>query len=230
MALIKARNALRLRWIPRSGGFWFSVYVLAISGLVGWGCYAIYDKLIEETEISATARNVGLLWGGLIALGLAIWRSFVARQQADTARRSLLNDRYHRAVELLGNEKLHIRIGAIDALKDLAFEDPKEFGMKGATVLLEFAIWAKVMNQPSTEGTQTELMEEYSVKRLQETVRGELFSDGVDYVLAHNAVHNIIGMMLHRGVIDETGYYSVSERLFRLLDVGSTQHGLHHPE
>ena len=210
-------NALRFPWIPRAGGFWFSVYALAIIALTAWGCYVFSEKLMAEEALSATVRNIGLLSGGLVALGLAIWRSFVAKQQADTARRSLLNDRYYRAAESLGSDKLHIRIGAIDTLKGLAFEDPTEFGMNVATLLLEYAIWAKIQNQSKTQGVTAPEPEVFILKELQEAVRGELFSEGVDYVLANNAVHSIVGMLLYRGVIDEILHDHVRERLHRLV-------------
>ena len=124
-----------LHRIPRSGAFWFLVWTLAVlAGTAGlW--YVWYDDLRDGESLSAAIRNVGLVSGGLVALALAVWRSLVAQRQADTAQKSLLNDRYHRAVELLANEKKHIRIGAIHALRNVVFEDPKEFGTQTMTLL-----------------------------------------------------------------------------------------------
>ena len=51
---------------------------------------------------------------------LAVWRSIVAERQADTAQQSLLNERYQKGAEMLGNEVLSVRMGGIYALGRLA--------------------------------------------------------------------------------------------------------------
>ena len=83
---------------------------------------------------STTARNVGILFFGLIAIGVAIWRSIVADRQAKAAlyqveisRRSLLNERYQRGAEMLGSKVLSVRLGGIYALQRLAQEDPEQY-------------------------------------------------------------------------------------------------------
>ena len=209
----------------RTAGFWFSVYVAGVTAFVALGVYVTgYDGLMAEAKTgpSAVLRNLGLLWGGFIALGLALWRSRVAERQAETARRSLLNDRYQRSVDLLGNERLHIRTGAIHALKDLAFEDPKEFGMNIATVLLEYSLWAKVNGQPrSLMGSMDnvrEMMDDHALKRLHDTVTGKLSSDGVDFDLAHKAVHAIVEMLLNARVIDTNLYNHVMATIRQLRE------------
>ena len=72
-------------------------------------------------------RNVALVWGGLIGLGLAAWRSMIAEKQARIAQSNMLDARYQEAVKLLTDEKIYIRIGAIHAIRNLAFQNPDEF-------------------------------------------------------------------------------------------------------
>ena len=106
-------------------GFWWVagiVVVLATGATLSW---RFWDELGDGKEtLSTTIRNVGLVIGGVIAILLAVWRSSVAGRQADTAQKSLLNDRYERGAEMLGNHLLSVRLGGIYALKRLADEHP----------------------------------------------------------------------------------------------------------
>ena len=76
---------------------------------------------------STTIRNIGLIIAGGLALGLAIWRNRVADRQAKAAEQTLLNERYQRGAEMLGNENLPVRMGGIYALQKLATDHPKEY-------------------------------------------------------------------------------------------------------
>ena len=76
---------------------------------------------------STTIRNIALVAAGLIALPLAIWRGVVANRQANTAQQGLLNERYQRGAEMLGNEVLSVRLGGIYALQRLAEESPGQY-------------------------------------------------------------------------------------------------------
>jgi len=83
---------------------------------------------------SATVRNLGLLLAAIVALPLAVWRGFAvdrqasaSQRQAETAQRSLLNSRYQNSAEMLGNERLSVRLGGIHALGTLAKEYPENF-------------------------------------------------------------------------------------------------------
>ena len=58
---------------------------------------------------------------------LAMWRSIVADRQATTAQLSLLNERYQRAAEMLGNEVLSVRLAGVFALQRLATEHPDQY-------------------------------------------------------------------------------------------------------
>ena len=64
---------------------------------------------------------------GVIALLFAYWRSRVAERQANTAQQGLLNDRYQKGAEMLGNEVLAVRLGGIYALQRLAEEHPEQY-------------------------------------------------------------------------------------------------------
>ena len=139
-------------WLTRSGGFWFSVYTLTVTVLAAWGCYEFRVELMAAPDFSATVRNVGLVWGGFLGLGLAAWRSLIAERQAEAtrlqasvadsgakaARANSLNERYQRAVELLGSERAYIRIGGIHAIRNLARENPGEFAQHAMSLLRAF--------------------------------------------------------------------------------------------
>ena len=79
---------------------------------------------------STTIRNLGLVIGGAVALLLAIWRSWVAQRQADTAQQDLLNDRYQKGAEMLGSDVLSVRLGGIYNLEQLAAEYPEQYHLQ----------------------------------------------------------------------------------------------------
>ena len=94
---------------------------------------------------STTIRNVGLVIGGGIAIGLAYWRSIVAdrqarasQQQAETSQRGLLNERYQKGVDMLGSEDLSVRLGGIYELLDLAEDEPEQYHVKVKRKLCAF--------------------------------------------------------------------------------------------
>ena len=94
---------------------------------------------------STTIRNVALVIGGGIAIGVAVWRGVVAdrqarasQRQADTSQRGLLNDRYQKGVAVLGSEDLSVRLGGIYELLDLAEDEPKQYHVKVKRQLCAF--------------------------------------------------------------------------------------------
>ena len=94
---------------------------------------------------SATVRNLGLLFVALFALPLAVWRGFAAdrqarasQRQAETAQRSLLSSRYQKSAEMLGHERLSVRLGGIHALGTLAKEYPEDFHLSIIRLLCAF--------------------------------------------------------------------------------------------
>ena len=104
-----------------------------------------------EESGSTTVRNLGLLIAGFIALPLAIWRSWVAQRQADTAQQNLLNERYRQGAEMLDSEVLSVRLGGIYALQRLAAENPKQYHIQIMQLLCAFVRHLPVVGRDKTE-------------------------------------------------------------------------------
>ena len=109
-----------------------TVGFLVLAGVVSVGSWEFFK---QEAE---TIRNLILLWGAPLALGLALWRSLVAQRQATVAEKRVLEARYQRAVEMLSHDFISVRIGGIHALRNLAREHPQYDG-EVATVLNLYA-------------------------------------------------------------------------------------------
>lgn len=107
--------------------------ILVVAASAAW--VACPAWLTDGESASSTLRNLGLILAAAIGLPLAIWRSIVAERQADAALRQsdtavqmLLNDRFQKGAEMLGNAKTgSVRIGGIHALARLASEYPDRF-------------------------------------------------------------------------------------------------------
>ena len=131
----------------QTGGFWFLVYALVIVALTVWGCSHFRHELQQE-ELSAVVRNVGMVSGGLIALGLAVWRSSIAARQATIARKSHLNDRFQRAAEMLGSDSVPVRIGGVQALAELAAQHMDQYYVSVANLLEAFTLCPTRSDEP----------------------------------------------------------------------------------
>ena len=122
----------------RQYGFWCWVVVICAGMIAGvwyfWGTIQSEAK----TGFSEMIRNIALVWGGLIGLGLAAWRSVIAERQSEIAQGNSLNDQYQKAVELLDGDKAYIRIGAIHAIRHLAFQNPHQFCEHAMSLLRAF--------------------------------------------------------------------------------------------
>ena len=126
------------------------VVALAVVGVNSWRLIASWDWLstyfwdwlrAEAGGVesgSTTVRNLGLVIAGLIALPLAVWRSWVAQRQSDTAQHNLLNERYQQGAEMIGSEVLPVRLGGIYALQRLALEYPKQYHIQIMQLLCAF--------------------------------------------------------------------------------------------
>jgi uncharacterized protein YjbI with pentapeptide repeats len=82
---------------------------------------------------SVIFRNFGLLTLALIALPLAVWRSWTAHKQARSANRQtelaekgLIIDRYQKGAQMLESSELSVRLAGIYALRELVWSDPAE--------------------------------------------------------------------------------------------------------
>ena len=138
-------NSIR-NWIG-DNKFLTVVHIVAVVLLVcgAMMVYWYWEWFVMGTEGretgSTTARNLGLVAGGVIAIWVAIWRGVVAdrqaqssldqakaaQDQAKTSQRGLLNERYQKGAEMLGSKVLSVRLGGIYALQRLAQEDPEQY-------------------------------------------------------------------------------------------------------
>ena len=122
----------------KSDSFWFCILAAlvlvggAIATVLSWGW--LHPSEPSGVSNSETLRNVGLLIGGLLAFVFAGWRAWVANRQAtaaqsqaETNRRSLLNERYQKGSETLGSDLLPVRLGGIYALQRLAKDHPDQY-------------------------------------------------------------------------------------------------------
>lgn len=81
---------------------------------------------------SEVIRNIGIVVGGAVGLGIAAWRGWAAdrqaraqRDQAAIGRRQHVTELYSEAVGHLGHERLEVRLGAIYALHQIAIDFPE---------------------------------------------------------------------------------------------------------
>ncbi len=105
----------------------------------------VWSWISQGESNSGTIRNIGLVLAGLVALPLALWRSFVAQSQASAAQRQaftaqegLANDRYQKGAEMLGSDVLSVRIGGIYALRSLVDDMPQVYGAPVKRLLCAF--------------------------------------------------------------------------------------------
>ena len=104
-------------------------------------------EVIHDSGASIV-RNLGLLVVGIVALVFAWWRAKIADRQAatsqvtadtaqataeiaqataETGQRTLLNDQYQKATELLGSPNLAIRLSGIDQLHRIGKGNPDQY-------------------------------------------------------------------------------------------------------
>lgn len=120
-------------WI-KSAWFWVSTWIVVVFSAGGWGVIENWDWVIGSESGNesggAIIRNLALIAVAAIGLPLALWRSWVAERQANTAQHGLLNERYQKGAEMLGSNILTVRLGGIYALKRLAAEHPKIYHLQ----------------------------------------------------------------------------------------------------
>ena len=123
---------------------WRFVWVIfpAVVVTSGWAVINYWDWLratpVGRESNFTTIRDFFLLAGGVFAIGLAAWRSWVADRQAGTAQQSLLHDRYQRGAEMLGSDVLAVRLGGVYALQRLAEEYPPQYHVQIMTLFCAF--------------------------------------------------------------------------------------------
>ena len=143
-----------LRLVNRCNIIVAVVFCVVIAGVVL--SIMFWEWLGAGESGSSTIRNVGLVGAGLIALPLALWRSIVADRQAKTSQASLLNERYQRGAEMLGNEVLSVRLGGIYALQSLAQEHPEQYHVQIMRLFCAFARHPTKDSRPEWEQVEIE--------------------------------------------------------------------------
>ena len=136
-------------------GFWWTAgitVVLVIGVYLSWRFW--HDLQDGSVSLSTTVRNLGLVIGGVIAILLAVWRSVVGSSQADTAQRSLQNERYQKGADMLGNHVLSVRLGGIYALQQLADEYPQQYHVQ---VMRLFCAFVRTPTMSGEENDASEL-------------------------------------------------------------------------
>ena len=125
--------------VQRDGILWITLIIIVLS--IGVALSWIYWKDLRGSQdsLGTTIRTVALVIGGVIAAILAMWRSRVAERQATTAQRGLLNERYQKGAEMLGNEVLAVRLAGIYALQRLAEEHSEQYHVQVMRLLCAFA-------------------------------------------------------------------------------------------
>ena len=128
----------KLEWVA------FAVAAAVVLAVVGvpwfWGEWI--QAILEEWESGSTViRNFGLIVAGVLAVPFLLWRTRTADRQAqaardqvaisnnqtDIAQQTLMNERYQKGAEMLGNPILSVRLGGIYALERLAKEFPDRY-------------------------------------------------------------------------------------------------------
>ena len=129
---------------------WAAVAFVLVSP-IAWGSYWL-TIFFQELFFGADAESVfsnrysfhGHVLVVIAAIGLPVvlWRahasqtqSAAASDQSNTAQRNLLNERYQKGVEMLGNQELSVRLGGIYALGRLAENEPSAYHIQIMSVL-----------------------------------------------------------------------------------------------
>ena len=139
----------------RSGRSWrrrvstgYVSFVLFVVVVLG-GAYCLVQVLwpnglgAGDEPLSVVVRNLLLGIGGVLALGLGMWRAVSAKRQADTAsaqaetaQRQLSDERFQRAVELLSGDREEVKAAAVYALGHIAAEDHDRYADQVKTIIM----------------------------------------------------------------------------------------------
>lgn len=110
--------------------------MLAVAVVFWDGFSTGIDHLEDRAEV---VRNLGLVVGGIVALGIAVWRSKAAQDQVTVSERDRLDRRFRSGVELLSEKEVVSRLAGIRMLGQLAKLAPELFRDDVTRVLCEFA-------------------------------------------------------------------------------------------
>ena len=173
-----------LRAVLWDGALWVALIVLTlvVGVILSWVYWK--DLTSDQESLSSTIRNLALVIGGVVAVLLAIWRSRVVERQAATAQQGLLNERYQRGAEMLGNSILSVRLGGIYALQRLAAEHPEQYHLQ---IMELFCAFVRFPTYDKVIALHSEVDDEQGEQRLvlrpdvQDTMRflGSRSQDGI---------------------------------------------------
>ena len=134
--------------------------VVAVAGavgllaLLGW-VVDQWEPLTEGETGTASLRNVALIVGGPVAVGLAVWRSMTAQRQVEAAQRQAevaqldsAGRQFQQGAEMLGHASFLVRVNGVRSLYDLAGRHLERYGDLTAKVLSDFS----VVQQATAEG------------------------------------------------------------------------------
>ncbi len=83
-------------------------------------------------DVSEIVRNWAILIGGVLGIGIAVWRGWAAsqsarasQQQAAIAQRQHVAELFSKAVEQLSDEQPDVRLGAVYTLRRIAEHVPE---------------------------------------------------------------------------------------------------------
>lgn len=111
------------------------VILLAVSGLrVGKDLMEVQKRPTEENkrEFDASLETVKAVVGGIgtlatIAAGVVLYLNFtIAEKNLQVSEEKQVTERFAKAVELLGNKEVEVRLGGIYALERIAKDSPKD--------------------------------------------------------------------------------------------------------
>ena len=126
----------------------------------------LQDWLSNLESWSTIIRNLALV----IAAGIALWfakqRIVVSDRQAETAQRSLLNERYQQGAEMLGSKVLSVRLGGIYALARLAREHPGDYHTQIMSLLCMFARRPPAVEELERDELSEDVLEVMEVVRV----------------------------------------------------------------
>lgn len=100
--------------------------------------YACREHLGLESLTPTKLRELVVILGGSAAVEFAVWRTWISERESATAHRRLLNERYQKGVEMLGDQVLTVRFGGVYALDRLAEEWPDLYHIQIMKTLCAF--------------------------------------------------------------------------------------------
>ena len=186
-------NFLSSARLPESRRFWISTSAVVL-GIEFMLSIALWNWLSGDDSASTTIRNIGFIMAGSVALPLAIWRGIVADKQADTAQRSLLNERYQQGAEMLGNNVLSVRLGGMYALQRLAAEHPEQYHIQ---IMKLFCSYVRNPNKGKDEGRQPALVTERDDKEGRRHASAQMRED-IQAVMAAIGGRSELGVAIER--------------------------------